>query len=330
MPCGQKSQGIFVGIGAGFVPAFVVSLSVKEVGRMPKNRTIPFGYCMRNGELKPELTEAEAIKDIFSEYLSGKSFLQIARLMECKNIRYSLDSDKWNKNMVKRIIENEKYLGTERYPRLVDDDTYEKANKQRVKKATALCEIPDELQEIRNHTYCSECGHRLSRAGGNTRTERWDCKNEECSKLEFRLTDAIIIDAIRNVINKVIADPTLIHSDKEVSSYKPSLNVIRQQSEIDQMVDSQQIDYDRVKAEIIKLAQMKYDCCTYSDSKEKTAELKVILQNKQQLKTLDIDLFKSCVSRIWISHSCVIEVEFINGIRIKNTAERGEINECSA
>ena len=65
------------------------------------------------------------------------------------------------------------------------------------------------------------------------------CKNGECSKFEYRLTDEMIINAILNVINTVISDPTLIHSDKEVSSYKPSLNVILQQNEIDQMIDSQ-------------------------------------------------------------------------------------------
>lgn len=42
--------------------------------------------------------------------------------------------------------------------------------------------------------------------------------------------------------------------------------------------------------------------------------------------TLDIGLFKSCVSKIWISHFCTIEVEFVNGVRIKNITERNEKN----
>ena len=42
--------------------------------------------------------------------------------MESEKIKYIEDSDHWNKNMVKRIIENEKYLGTNKYPQLIDED----------------------------------------------------------------------------------------------------------------------------------------------------------------------------------------------------------------
>ena len=81
---------------------------------MAKNRVIPFGYCMKNGVITTDPKEVCAVATIFSEYLSGKSLLQIAKLMESEKIRYNTDSDKWNKNMVKRIIENEKYLGTDK------------------------------------------------------------------------------------------------------------------------------------------------------------------------------------------------------------------------
>lgn len=83
---------------------------------MPRNRVIPFGYCMKKGKITVYLTEAKAVAKIF-EYLNGDSLLQIAKLMEFEKIRYSEDSDHWNKNIVKRIIENEKYLGTEKYPK---------------------------------------------------------------------------------------------------------------------------------------------------------------------------------------------------------------------
>ena len=76
---------------------------------MAKNRTIPFGYCMKNGEITTEPKEVYAVVTIFDEYLKGRSLSEIAKLMQSEKIRYNADSDKWNKNMVKRIIENEKY-----------------------------------------------------------------------------------------------------------------------------------------------------------------------------------------------------------------------------
>lgn len=64
---------------------------------MPKNRVIPFGYCMRNGEITVDFNESKAVARIFEEYLNGSSLQQIARLMELEKIRYSEDSEHWNK-----------------------------------------------------------------------------------------------------------------------------------------------------------------------------------------------------------------------------------------
>ena len=297
---------------------------------MPKNRVIPFGYCMKNGEITTEPKEVYAVATIFSEYINDKSLSEIAKQMEFEKIQYTADSTHWNKNMVKRIIENEKYLGTEKYPKIIDDDIFRQANEKRVRKATTFNLIPDDLQEIRKRTYCAECGYRLSRIGGNSKYEHWDCRNPDCYKLEYRLTDQMIIGAVLNVLNSAIANPSLLESGGEISTYSPNADVIRKQNEINQMTDSSQVDFDRVIAEIFKLAEMKYDCCSYNDSPQKTDEIKAILQNHKQLNTLDIGLFKTCFSRIWISHFCTIEVEFVNGVRIKNITERKIENEYSA
>ena len=297
---------------------------------MAKNRTIPFGYCMKNGEITTEPKEVYAVVTIFDEYLEGRSLSEIAKLMQTEKIRYNAVSDKWNKNMVKRIIENDKYLGNDTYPQLITDDIFKRANEKRVKKATTLNLISEDLQAIRNITYCLECDHKLSRIGGNSKYEKWDCRNPDCYKFEYRLTDQMIIGAVLNVLNSAIANPSLLESGGEISTYSPTADIVRKQNEINHMTDSPQVDFDRVKAEIFRLAEMKYDCCTYNESPQKTEELIALLQNNEQLNTLDIGLFKSCVSKIWISHFCAIEVELINGVRINNITERVNKNEHSA
>lgn len=292
---------------------------------MARNRVIPFGYCMKNGEITTEPKEVYAVAEIFREYLNGSSLLQIAKLMESENIRYTEDSDHWNKNMVKRIIENEKYLGTDKYPQIIDEDIFKRANEKRVQKATTLNLVCDDLQEIRKVTYCLECGEKLFRKTNGKGREYWNCGNPDCFKYEYRLTDQMIIGAVLTVLNTAIANPSLIENSGEISVYSPTVDVIRKQNEINKMSDSIQVDFDRVKSEIFKLAEMKYDCCTYNDSPQKTAEIKALLENHEQLNTLDIGLFKACVSRIWISHFCTIEVELINGVRIKNITEKDNL-----
>ena len=81
-----------------------------------KNRTIPFGYMMRNGEIQPKPTESKAVQNIFQAYLNGSSLLAIANWMSSQGIPYNGIDFVWNKNMIKRILENEKYLGRNGYP----------------------------------------------------------------------------------------------------------------------------------------------------------------------------------------------------------------------
>lgn len=43
-----------------------------------------------------------------------------------------------------------------------------------------------------------------------------------------------------------------------------------------------------------------------------------LISEKEQLHTIDIGLFKAVISQIRVSHFYTIEVEFINGVTIKN------------
>lgn len=165
-----KIQGAFLlSLDIAILEILWYPCTLKRGGIMAKNRVIPFGYCMKNGEITVDFKESKAVVKIFEEYLNGCSLLQIAKLMESEKIRYSEDSERWNKNMVKRIIENEKYLGNDKYPQIISEKFFNQANEKRVSKATSVCMISEDLQEIRNLTYCSECGHKLSRIGGNSR-----------------------------------------------------------------------------------------------------------------------------------------------------------------
>ena len=291
---------------------------------MKKNRTIPFGYRMSNGEIVIDEIEANAVEKIFTDYISGNSLKEIADRMK---VPYSEVSTAWNKNMVKRILENEKYLGTEIYQEIITDEIFKKANEKKQRKSTSNCGISQKLQVIRSLSHCKECGKKLSRIGGNSRSEKWDCKNTDCSKFEFRLTDQMLISEILNILNTVIANPDLLDVSEEISEYAPSLEVTRQQNEINRLMDSVNVDFEKTKEEIFRLAALKYDCCTYDDRPQKTAYLRDLLAEKEQLNMLDIGLLKSTVSRILISHSCIIEVEFINEKIIENKLGKDEKND---
>lgn len=88
---------------------------------MKKNRNIPFGYCMINGKYAVNSTEATAVKQIFTEYSDGKSLNEIAAKM---TVPYHSDKPVWNKNMVKRVLENRRYIGECGYPQIIESQIF--------------------------------------------------------------------------------------------------------------------------------------------------------------------------------------------------------------
>lgn len=289
---------------------------------MSKNRRIPFGYMMQNGIITTNPAEVLAVLTIFSEYMAGKSLLSIAINMK---VPYS-ENKIWNKNMVKRVLENEKYLSTDNYPQLISEDVFRKVNERKSAKATSLCIIPDELQEVRNLTVCKECSKRLFR----TKAELWDCRNHDCRPFLFKMTDEMLTVAILNILNTVIANPVLIEAEATVSEYIPTSEILCKQAEIDRAIDNGTKTAEEIRNDILRLAELKYKHFTYIDVNQKTELLKSLIDNRDQLNTLDIGLLSSCVKRITVSHSCVIEAEFINGVIIKNETERSDDNESGS
>ena len=285
---------------------------------MGKNRTIPFGYMMQNGIITTNPAEVLAVLTIFSEYMAGKSLNVIAKNM---GVPYS-DKVGWNKNMVKRVLENEKYLGTDIYPQLISEDIFRAVNERKSAKATSLCIVPDELLEVRSLTVCKECGKRLFR----TKAELWDCRNGSCHPFLFKVTDEMLTGAILSIMNTVIANPMLIEAEATVSEYIPTSEILCKQAEINRAIDNVTKTAEEIRSDIFRLAELKYKNCTYSDISQKTELLKSLLADKTQLNTLDTGLLRSCVKRISLSHSCIIEAEFINGVVIRNETERGDEN----
>lgn len=111
---------------------------------MLKNRSIPFGYCMVNGEYALNATEAEAVRKIFSDYIGGKSLKTIAAEMQ---IPYNMGKALWNKNMVCRVLENQKYIGKNGYPQIITPEDFEQATRIKAERNTYRKPAPQDEQQ---------------------------------------------------------------------------------------------------------------------------------------------------------------------------------------
>lgn len=80
-----------------------------------KNRYIPFGYQIQNGDSVINTEQAATVQHIFYAYTEGQSFKEIAEYLTTSGTAYHFSDNSWNKNIVARILANEIYCGAKGY-----------------------------------------------------------------------------------------------------------------------------------------------------------------------------------------------------------------------
>ncbi len=83
-----------------------------QQGKVMVNARNFLGYDKdESGHLIINPAEAEIVKRIFREYLEGASCMKIARGLERDGIRTARGNPRWHDSTVRKILENEKYMG---------------------------------------------------------------------------------------------------------------------------------------------------------------------------------------------------------------------------
>ena len=112
---------------------------------MADKRNIPFGYKMIGGRIIVNESESAAVKQIFKDYASGKSF---GRIAESMTIPYSTKRTQWGIPNIARILENGRYMGESGYPKIITADLFKTALEIRSKqKERCKRKKPKEIAE---------------------------------------------------------------------------------------------------------------------------------------------------------------------------------------
>ena len=91
----------------------------------------PYGYRIKNGMAEIDEAEAGRVRRLYTEYLSGKGYVQAAEDAGLKLCHGS----------AKRMMQNMHYLGDDFYPPIIDRETFDAAEAERMKRAKSLGRI---------------------------------------------------------------------------------------------------------------------------------------------------------------------------------------------
>lgn len=100
---------------------------------------LPYGYRVEDGTTVICEKEAGQIRDIYAGYLSGLSYVEAA-----KNAGLSMFH-----TTVKRMLQNKHYLGDEFYPAIIDRETFEAAEEERLRRCIAFGRVNRPKKEKR-------------------------------------------------------------------------------------------------------------------------------------------------------------------------------------
>ena len=300
----QESQSLSQNIKLGLQYRF-------QNGEVRVNHSRFLGYTKdEEGNLIIEPAEAEVVKRIYREYLEGASLLQIGRGLEADGILTGAGKTKWRPETLKKILQNEKYIGD---ALLQKTYTVDFLNKKRVKNKGIVPQyyvenshepiIPRDLymqvQEemirranlhsrvgrkkrvysskyaLSSIVYCSKCGEIYRRIAWNNRGKHsivWRC----CTRVEHGPTacDAPTIqepDLQAAVVQAI--NLTLGNRENMMATLQENVEaVIRQEDE----TSSEGIEAKllQLQKELLKLANSKKDYNSIADEIDRLRELK--------------------------------------------------------
>lgn len=277
---------------------------------MAWERRIPFGYCMEQGTLRCEKTEAETVKQVFSLYLTGHSLKRIAETMTEQGVAYHKDKPCWNKDMVNRILENREYLGDGEYPRIIREEDFHAV--QRLKKdKNRYAPCPTQILPIKKKLVCGVCGARMMRLSLGKGVIRWKCRNPDC-QCAVRFADSTLCEKVDDSLRVIVQAPELLADCNTSPSQVPS-DVMRLENELVAAFNRGAESAEYVKTLIFAVAAEKYRQLPDYTYRHRVEALCAKVATEGVTEQLKQELMDTAVRAIRIGAGSTVTLHLING-----------------
>lgn len=280
---------------------------------MAWQRKIPFGYMIRGGAVQPHPQEADAVRYIFGQYLAGASLLAIAEDMTRQGVRYHQHTPEWNKNMVKRILENEKYIGSDGYPRLVPDEDFSAAHCQR-KSRNIYAPLAPEIRPICGMVVCAQCGSKMARGTRSRGRTQWKCQSLDCGQSVF-LSDEALAELVNGRLRELTQSPHLLTASEPQRS-APTMDAIRLQNELTMALNRGSEKPEYLKTLALAVTAQRYGQLSDPTPVHELEQLRARLEQGSTGADTLATLLTTAVRTVRLTPNKTVELELINGIII--------------
>ena len=282
------------------------------------NRYVPFGYEISDAKVNVIEREAEIVRNIFSLYIQGKSLKAIAQRLNLLPITYAGDGRVWDKNIVKRILENPKYTGNKGYPVIIPKETADMALKCKSKKLTDIDEdVKIKINAYHDKAKCSVCGNRMRRnrnSSGENKKIYWKCSDPNCIGHRHVMNEIRLDNAMAEMLNKISDDLQIADIDNTKEYFKDEI-IVHKENEIDELIADNADSSDIIK-KMMELASEKFKRCKHGDTSAITDKIKKAMSVYPHKSKPDGKIMSEIIKTINISPDKTVCAELINGKEI--------------
>ncbi|MBR2293992.1 MAG: recombinase family protein [Clostridia bacterium] len=283
-----------------------------------KNRTVPYGYRYENGIIVLHPQESKIVKRICKAYLDGQSLLTIATWLNEEQIEYMPEVIGWNKARLKRIIEDERYLGKEPYPVILDEETHTAMQKIKEQRNTQKnIDRKTDIFQIAVPVKCPICGGRMLRRHDSRYKvqQRWLCENDECKTL-IKIADSDLIKAINSILAGIT--PERIQAIG-TSESEPSVAVRRVNNEIARLFDTTEMDKESLRKKLLEGISKRYEDIVNTPYATRKIQAELVGDNS----TEGVQRINKTISEIILYTDLTVGIILLNGQFIRKEQTHG-------
>ncbi|WP_330641312.1 recombinase family protein [Faecalicatena sp.] len=279
-------------------------------GEVQVNHKRFFGYTKDSeGHLIVEPKEAEVVKRIYREYLEGASLKQIGAGLEADGVLTAAGKKKWRPETLKKILQNEKYIGDallqktytvdfltkkrvknngivpqyyveNSHEPIIPRALYMQAQEEMVRRANLHSgakrrkRVYSSEYALSSIVYCSKCGDIYRRIAWNNRGKHstvWRC----CTRVEHgpQCCDAPTVQETELQAAVMQAINTAYHSrDAVLEQLQQNIDAVL--SEAERPTDNVDGRLEELQKELLKLANSKADYTEVADEIDRLREMK--------------------------------------------------------
>jgi len=285
-----------------------------QQGEVQINHNRFLGYTKENKRLVIVQEEAEVVKRIYREYIEGASLLQIARGLEADGILTAANKAKWRPETLKKILQNEKYIGDallqktytvdflskkrvvnngivpqyyveNSHEPIIPREIFMQVQEELVRRANLYTgkngkkRVYSSRYALSSIVYCGECGEIYRRVHWNNRGCRsivWRC----VSRLEEKGSDCcsptVNEETLQNAVVKAINE-ALCSKNTFLETLQANIAIVLNEQD-DKATDDFDEKLEELQKELLNLANSKAD---YNNVADEIYRLRDLKQNTQ-------------------------------------------------